>query len=355
MKRILLLSILLVSMSQYAFSQGCIAIKNMSCGISSLDNTPKTWQFTANYRYFRSYRHFSGTEEHPDRVSNNTEVINNDNSLIIGGTYTINHRWTVSASVPFLYIDRSSLYEHDRINRYHSSSHGLGDIRLMGYYSSRLFSGKSSVMYGLGFKLPTGNYNFKDDFHTVNGIERRPVDQSIQPGDGGLGVVTEINLAHHLSEQWALYANALYMFNSRNTNGTRTFRETLSPILANEAIMSVPDQYMVRMGAQFSVKGKLGLSLGGRIEGIPVRDAIGKSDGFRRPGYIISVEPGITYQYGPHSFNVNVPFALVRNRQQSVTDRETELATGNPRHGDAAFADYLLSLTYAFKLSKKVF
>jgi hypothetical protein len=225
----------------------------------------------------------------------------------------------------------------------------------MGYYSAKMFGGKSSMMYGMGLKLPTGNYNYKDNFYTINGIEMRPVDQSIQPGDGGLGLLTEINFMSHLTEKFSLYANALYMFNARNTNGTRTFRETLSPILANEAIMSVPDQYMVRAGAQFSIKGKWGLSIGGRLEGIPVRDAVGKSDGFRRPGYILSAEPSVTYHKGPHSFNINLPVALVRNRLQSVTDRETEIATGNPRHGDAAFADYLVSMSYAYKLSKKVF
>lgn len=354
MKKILLL-IILLSSSKLIQAQGCIAIKNMSCGISTMDNLPKTWQFSANYRYFRSFRHFSGTEENPDRVSNNTEVINNDNSLTLGATYTISNRWTVSASLPILYIDRSSLYEHDRINRHHTSSNGLGDIRLMGYYSAKMLGGKSSMMYGMGLKLPTGNDNYKDNFYTVNGVETRPVDQSIQPGDGGLALITEINFAHHATEKLSIYSNVLYMFNPRNTNGTRTFRETLSPILANEAIMSVPDQYMVRAGAQYLVGGKWGLAIGGRLEGIPVRDALGKSEGFRRPGYILSVEPSITYQSGPHSFNVSVPVALVRNRLQSVTDRETEIATGNPRHGDAAFANYLLSISYAYKLSKKVF
>lgn len=354
MKKEFILYILLIT-SQLALAQGCIAIKNMSCGISTIDNAPKTWQLSANYRYFRSYRHFSGTEENPDRVANNTEVVNNDNSLTLGGTYTINNRWTVTASVPIIYIDRSSLYEHDRVNRHHTGSQGLGDIRLMGYYSAKMFNGKSSMMHGMGLKLPTGNYDYKDDFYTVNGIETRPVDQSIQPGDGGLGLVTEINFTHHATERLSIYTNALYMFNARNTNGTRTFRETLSPILANEAIMSVPDQYMVRAGAQLSIKDKWGLAIGGRLEGIPVRDALGKSDGFRRPGYILSLEPSVTYHHGSHSFNLSLPVALVRNRLQSVTDRETELATGNPRHGDAAFADYLLSISYAYKISNKVF
>lgn len=335
------------------YAQGCIAIKNMSCGATMIDAAPGSWQFSANYRYFRSFRHFSGTEENPDRVANNTEVVNHDNSMILGTSYVINNQWSVSASIPFVYIDRSSLYEHDRINRHHTQSKGLGDIRLMGYRAASIK--KSKLNFGLGVKLPSGNYNSKDYFYTVNGVELRPVDQSIQPGDGGWGVLTEVNFVNHASEKLALYFNAMYMFNARNTNGTRTFRETLNPILANESIMSVPDQYLMRIGTQYALGTKFNLSLGVRWEGIPVRDAIGGSDGFRRPGFIVSAEPGVTYSHNNHSFILNIPFALVRDRQQSVTDRETEIATGNPRHGDAAFADYLISFTYAYQLSKKFF
>jgi hypothetical protein len=103
------------------------------------------------------------------------------------------------------------------------------------------------------------------------------------------------------------------------------------------------------------IKDKLSIALGLRLEGVPVKDAIGESDGFRRPGYIFSIEPGISYMFNVHTFNINVPVALIRNRQQSVTDKATEIATGNPRHGDAAFADYLISFTYGYRLSKKYF
>jgi hypothetical protein len=86
------------------------------------------------------------------------------------------------------------------------------------------------------------------------------------------------------------------------------------------------------------------------VEGVPVKDAFGKSDGFRRPGFIVSIEPGVTYKIKQkHEVNVSVPAALYRNRLQSLTDKETQALTGNPRHGDAAFADYLLLITYAYK------
>jgi len=73
----------------------------------------------------------------------------------------------------------------------------------------------------------------------------------------------------------------------------------------------------------------------------PVEDLIGDSDGFRRPGYAVSVEPGLSFSRGPHTFSVAVPVAAYRNRTRSVADR---LVPG--RHGDAAFADYVVMLGY---------
>lgn len=335
-----------------ATAQGCVAVKNMnSPGLNFGDNTTSGWQFSLNYRYFRSFRHFKGTEEQKERLVNKNEVINNDNSIILGVGYRINSKWNISLSLPYIFIDRSSLYEHDRVNRYHSQSSGVGDVRITGYRS--FMAGHfADFEVGLGVKLPTGNYNFKDYFYTVEGPQLRPVDQSIQPGDGGTGIIVELNGVKHLGEKSSLYLNSMYMFNPRNTNGTRTSRETLSPLLANEAIMSVADQYFLRVGAQHVIAEKFIIGLGGRVEGIPVEDILGDSDGFRRPGYIISAEPTLGYISGSHYVSLNVPVALVRNRTQSLTDKETEQMTGVPRHGDAAFADYLISITYAYQLSK---
>lgn len=336
-----------------AYAQGCVAVKNMgSHGLNYGDAAAQSsWQFSLNYRYFRSFRHFKGTEEQKERLVENTEVINNDNSVILGIEHRINDKWAISAQLPFMYIDRSSLYEHDRQNRHVSHSSGIGDIRLAGYRNFQAGT-STNLQLGLGLKLPTGNENAKDYFYTADGPQLRPVDQSIQLGDGGTGVMVEFNGQQQLSSNTSLYLNSLYLFNPRNTNGTRTSRETLSPLLANEAIMSVPDQYFLRIGAAYSIQHKFTISAGARFEGIPVEDLIGKSDGFRRPGYIISAEPSLAYMSGVHSFHLSTPIALVRNRTQSLTDKETQRLTGVPRHGDAAFADWLLSFTYAYRLLK---
>ncbi len=134
----------------------------------------------------------------------------------------------------------------------------------------------------------------------------------------------------------------------------RTFRETLSPVLANEAIMSVPDQFAFRLGGSYAlpIDGAT-LSLGARYEGVPVEDLIGGSDGFRRPGMVFSVEPGLSFSVKGVSMFASIPIALDRNRPQSVTDRETERLTGNPRNGDAAFADYSVNLGLSYRIPRR--
>jgi hypothetical protein len=70
------------------------------------------------------------------------------------------------------------------------------------------------------------------------------------------------------------------------------------------------------------------------MEGIPVRDAFGASNGFRRPGYAISIDPGLMYGHRTWTFSLNAPVAVERNRRKSVPDYQNRI------HGDAAFADY---------------
>jgi hypothetical protein len=148
------------------------------------------------------------------------------------------------------------------------------------------------------------------------------------------------------------------MFNPKNTNGVLR-RPTPSTIaatgeeipLSNE--MSVGDQYFWRAGASFATNG-IQASLGARMEGIPSEDILGKTDGFRRPGYIISAEPAIFYSTGSHTFGINFPIALERNRTRNIVDKTqgNNPTTGEPIIGDAAFADWLLSLTYSYRLMK---
>ncbi len=348
--------------SSAASTQGCVAIRHFSsCSSNNFHAqflTNGDWQFGMNYRYFKSFRHFRGTHEEPDRVANNTEVVNHAHAWDFNITLGIGQRAFANLTLPFVANTRSSLYEHGRSERNTTYSRGLADVRAsMGYW---LFAPQKhpngNLALGLGVKLPTGDFAASDIFYNVGPDETpqvRPVDQSIQPGDGGFGLALDVQFFQKLSEGLYAYGSGFYLFNPRETNGTRTFRETLSPVLANEAIMSVPDQYGLRAGVSYAM-GNLpaGALLGVRYEGVPVEDLIGGSQGFRRPGSVLSVEPGINYMKNNFSLSLSVPFAVRRNRPQSVTDLETEKETGQPRNGDAAFADYLVNVGLTYRINK---
>lgn len=360
MKNYILTSFLALAMlafCQKSMAQGCVAIRQFSgvgnaVGQGNILN-PGEWNISANYRYFKSYKHFRGSHEEPERVEKGTEVINYQHGLDINISYAFSERLYGIVSLPLQYNERSSLYEHNRTDRHTTYSQGFSDMRIgAGYW---LLSGekaqKGNTAIGLGIKFPTGDYAATSTFY--KGEEETPtemtVDQSIQLGDGGTGLIVDFQGLWNIKGRLFWYYDGFYMFNPMNTNGTPTNRSR-----PNEAIMSVPDQFAVRTGVfkAFEKVHGLGLSLGGRIEGIPVRDAIGESDGFRRPGYIISIEPGVSYMVGNMTATLNVPIALYRNRTQSVTDIENS-TPDNTVHGDAAFADYLINFGLAWRIPKK--
>lgn len=355
-------SILLLSGTQAVRAQGCVAIRHFSTAVG---NTMESnylgagdLQIGSNYRYFKSFRHFMGTQEEPDRVSNETEVINHSHSWDFFVTYGITDRLYGSLTIPTVINSRSSLYEHGRTERHQSFSRGLADVRVgFGYWIFDPAShANGNMALGLGIKLPTGNFNATDVFYNVGpegSPEIRPVDQSIQPGDGGFGITLDFQFYQKLAQGVFAYGSGFYLINPREMNGIRTFRETLSPLLANEDIMAVPDQFALRAGVSYAMGDVVSASLGARYEGVPVKDLIGGNDGFRRPGTVLSIDPGIAFALNKFSINLNVPFAVRRERPQSYTDKQMEELTGEPRSGDAAFADYLINVGLSYRIGGK--
>ena len=356
-----------VMLPTHVMAQGCVAIRGTgnACMIAHADSSnQQQWVLTTSARYFKSFRHYSGNEENKERLIQHTEVINHTASLDINLARILNDRWSIMVNVPVISNARSSLYEHGLINgtnqfneRHSTHSFGIGDIRIAAY--RWLFNPKKStrgnIQLGVGLKLPTGDYDYQDYWYNVGpngGKELRTVDQSIQLGDGGTGVTVEANMYYNLTHNFGVYGNLYYLSNPRAQNGVRTYRETLSPRLANEAIMSVPDQYMARGGVSYAANNiihGLTVGVGARLEGIPVHDLVGGSGDFRRPGYIWSIEPSLNYSARKFSFFVSVPVVLSRNSTQSVTDNENSQRTGTYVRGDAAFADYSVNAGVAFK------
>lgn len=129
------------------------------------------WQAQLAYRWLHSDRHFMNGDEVEERQANGSEVINDVHTIDLTATYALSKRFSVSLTLPFVSATRSSLYEHDRVNRHTMSAGGLGDVRLVGHMwllpPDRFKEG--NVALGLGVKFPTGDYKATDIRHLTNG------------------------------------------------------------------------------------------------------------------------------------------------------------------------------------------
>ena len=353
-KYILSIAFLLAISITEVQAQGCVAIRSTGesyCSMQKKSVDSSKWTFSINNRYFNSFRHFVGTAEQKQRVQQGSQVINHSFTSDLSISRKLKNRWSLSANIPIISNTRSSLYEHDGKTRHRTSSFGIGDIRLSA--AKWLFSekNKGNIQVALGLKLPTGDYRYQDYFYKNDSTNvLGPVDQSIQLGDGGTGITIELNSFYNFTKKLSVYSNFYYLLSPREQNGVSTARggiSSASTIRYTSDVMSVPDQYMVRAGINYRAKSFL-FSAGVRDECLPVKDLVGGSSGFRRPGYIISVEPGVTYSFKKVSLYYFMPFAVKRSRTQSVPDKIRTDLTGVYAQGDAAFADYVINVGVSF-------
>jgi hypothetical protein len=297
----------------------------------------RQWQLSIGFRKQRSHRHFVGTVEQTEREENHTEIVNDIYLFDVALTYNFTARSSLTLSVPMQNATRVSPARFNAAGvqtspKAVSHGSGIGDLSVSGRIwlldPARERPPRHNISFSFGVKLPTGNEGVTD---SVNG-RTVVVDQSIQLGDGGYGFAVGTDMYKRVWRT-TLYGSGVYLFNPRNTNGVRTGRGR-----ASEAIMSVSDQYLARAGVIFAVPKARGwsASAGFRMEGVPVRDAFGGSDGFRRPGYAISFDPGVNYTRRKDTWSLSVPIPIERNRRRSTSDIQ------DGRHGDAAFADYVI-------------
>ncbi|OKS87040.1 hypothetical protein [Mucilaginibacter polytrichastri] len=356
-------AMLICALYNHVSAQGCVAIRSTG-GLCTMDEHPDSvnanggaWLFNSNSRYYKSFRHFIGTQEQKQRIALGTNVINHAYTNDLTLTRIFNQRWSISVDVPVIANSRSSLYEHGGVSRETTHSFGIGDIRFSGYVwlLNPQTNRKGNIQAGLGIKFPTGNYQYQDYFYNVgpNGTRRLgPVDQSIQLGDGGTGITTEINAYYNFSHKFGLYGNFYYLLSPREQNGVSSARggtPSATSVANSSDVMSVPDQYLLRGGVSYGLSHFV-FTAGVRDECLPAHDLVGGSAGFRRPGYIISAEPGVTFRLKNLSIYAYVPVAVVRDRTISFADHITTELTGVPAHGDAAFADYAVNLGITYRL-----
>jgi hypothetical protein len=330
------------------FAQGCVAahsnqraidgLVNLNAGRESINlNSTNTggevsssWRHNLTvdigYRVFNSNKYYQGSTEIPRPNA----IRNHQNIFDVGIEYVVTPRWSLIADVPVFNGTRNQLYPPTGIFQVS----GLGDITIGAQrwvFRPPTESG-GNVAVSASLKIPTGIKNATGSALYKGQTITATADQSMQPGDGGWGFNVGTQAYRRLWHTASVYSQANYLFNPEDTNGVATFRSQ-----PGQGVMSVTDQYLYRAGISQGVPKLRGLalSIGIRGEGVPVRDLLGSSNGFRRPGNIVSLDPGLIFRYKRDSFYVNGPWALYRNRPPSVPEIQYNIT-----NGDAFFSDY---------------
>lgn len=337
-------------------AQGCVAVRAVGCagGGNSTLLGKNQLEFQSNLRYFESFRHFVGDVPQHERQEEHTEVRITSYNYDFGFNYGVGKHTFLNVTFPFVSNSRSNNHYTDKngvAQRFSVQARGLGDVRLNAYhwFLAPSVEKRISVLGGIGVKLPTGSPNEIDLFHALSSKGKdstffRVVDQAIQPGDGGFGISVEAQVNYQLAKGTSFYAAGYYLSAPQATsNVLRTGSISTTDTVQN--YLSICDQFMARAGFMYMTSGKnpFSISIGSRLEGIPSEDLIGSSNGRRRPGYVVSVEPTLAWQIGSSRITFSVPVAAYRNRTKSVWDK---LDPTGERHGDAAFSDYFISASF---------
>ncbi|HSR51396.1 MAG TPA: hypothetical protein VLV83_11250 [Acidobacteriota bacterium] len=302
------------------------------------------------FRGLNSNKHYNGTERQFEREELGNFVQNNQRLVDVVASYAVTDRLSLSVGVPYVNASWSIPLPVRPVPgpRSKQEARGIGDVSVSGrYWLMDTEQSNHNVSVGLGIKMPTGKSDVADVYPDLTGENptRKAVDQSIQPGDGGWGILAEVHGFKRV-KRTTLFASLSYLMNPKNTNDTPSIVEGLGlgdlPRFEDVLVNSVPDQYVLRGGAAvpLPVTG-LSASLALRMEGLPRYDLFGASNGWRRPGREVFIEPGFAYSRENYTVTLNVPLAVYRNRLANPN-------TDNP--GDATFPDqiFLVGFTYRF-------
>jgi hypothetical protein len=194
------------------------------------------------------------------------------------------------------------------------------------------------VALGVGIKTPSGRHDVSDQYYLAQGTTEFTVDQSIQPGDGGWGLILEGQGYVRVHRHMFAYASGSYLVSPQNQSDVLQAQAGAYSTVH----VSIPDVFNARFGVSGDLWARrgIGVSAGARIDGIPVHDVLGGSDGFRRPALLAYFEPAISYTQGRHALILIVPVRVAVNFRPSLVDRRLGFAGGGDLARLLVFAGY---------------
>lgn len=336
-------------------AQGCIVARSPQQILPGIDQNglptgqggflqPGHFQLTIGERHQFSFQHFVGDVYQEYRAQLHNQVENRINIVTADLMYQWTPRISFEVNLPFLFASRKT---QNSPVKYQAS--GLGDIILAAntwvLNPKKPHRGNASV--GIGVLLPTGNDDVQNTTNsTGTGPVVRvtaPVDYSIQPGNGGYGMVMQWQGFRAVGNHLIFYTDGDYIASQGGTNGVQRSTSTTTPL---NNFVARSDQYLLEGGVSIPIEQVRGLAVvfGARDEGVPARNLFpNDNDGFRRPGFAVSAGPGVQYGRGSNILSGSVFKAIHRDRTTSVPDE----VYGT--HGDAAFAQYVWLASYTHR------
>ncbi len=305
------------------------------------------WQLALVYRYLHAHQFYVGHAFRPERApGGGLPVRISVNTVELNVSYAATHRLSLNLGIPMASGMETRAQGDNRLHT--KTATGLGDVSLVGtaWLLDPQDHARGNVAIGLGVKAPTGQAARQGSFTLANGTTERFLDPSIQLGDGGWGIILQAEGFRQIFHRAAAYAAGSYLVNPRTHNsGTFVFGPAYGGLVAP---IAVPDEYSAHAGVAYSAIPRVGLtmSLGGRIDGVPVHDLMGGGDdSFRRPGYVVYIEPAFTLVRARSPLTpagtvltLSIPVAVDQNREPSAID----VAHGQRGGGD--FARFLIFL-----------
>ena len=326
-------------------AQGCEPIRfttPVSLGGQGQAYQPaREWQLTLAYRRLMSKDWFIGTEESSARAPGGRPPEFEIHTFVGEVAYAFNDRYRARLAVPVSTGSLSRTWPDQ--SRREQTATGIGDVILLGeaWILSPRTHERGNLAVGLGVKAPTGSHTISSQFYTATGAVEFPADQTIQPGDGGWAILLQGQGFRQVTERTHVYGVASYMASPKA-------RSDVEWTPGSGQYWSVPDIYSARLGGAFSLLPDQGLtvSLGGRVDGIPVHDLLGGGDAdtIKRTAYVLFADPGVSLTRGQGTLTLSVPYRLAVNRHKSLFEQRTNgLNAGG-------FARYLVFASYSHRL-----
>ncbi len=323
-----------------ASAQGCVCQKQGSPVFGGLETYLQDgqWQLTMGYRGYRSTEHFRGTARAPELDGNGP--VNRQHAVVADLTYALTDRWNIGVSAPWYsngFAVRRTGPASSMPYFQDTPVNGIGDLGSRAKYW--LFSTDNptrNVSLSAGVKFPTGSATRTG---VVSG-RTVPADVSIQMGDKSWGVTTGLS-AFRDYRRVSVYGAFQYLFVPRNVTGTPTFFGSLGNA-TNTVLNSAADQYSSQVGGAVTLRrGWPVPTVAYRVEGVPIRDVFGTSDGFRRPGMIGFIEPGVNLRLRDNLMS----FSIAVRSHVDIKDSPT-----STRREDATVPRYMVFVAFSRRL-----